>query len=169
MAGGIERDVELVGVTKRFGDVVAVDGISLGVRRGEFLCLLGPSGCGKTTTLRLIAGFERADAGRILIAGRDVTQVPPYRREETRLEQAEIGGLYVAASVLVGVSSVLAGRFEPRVPLAAAVVLLPLGIGVAGLGTSVWVWIAAVVLPLLLREPSRTRHEAVTHASEFPR
>ncbi|MGH2547470.1 MAG: ABC transporter ATP-binding protein, partial [Actinomycetota bacterium] len=65
---------------KRFGDVAAVDGISLDIPAGEFFSLLGPSGCGKTTTLRMIAGFERPDAGRILLDGRDMAQTPPHRR-----------------------------------------------------------------------------------------
>lgn len=73
-------DVELVGVTKRFGSVVAVDGLDLEVHHGEFLSLLGPSGCGKTTTLRLIAGFERPDEGEIRIEGDDVARLPAYRR-----------------------------------------------------------------------------------------
>ena len=73
-------DVELIGVTKRFGHHAAVDDVDLEVRHGEFLSLLGPSGCGKTTTLRLIAGFERPDAGEIRIAGDDVASLPPYRR-----------------------------------------------------------------------------------------
>ena len=72
--------VRLSGIEKRFGTVRAVAGVSLDIRRGEFITLLGPSGCGKTTLLRIIAGFERCDAGRVTIAGRDVTGVPPYRR-----------------------------------------------------------------------------------------
>jgi spermidine/putrescine ABC transporter ATP-binding subunit len=74
-------DVELRSITKRFGPVVAVDSIDLGVRRGEFLSLLGPSGCGKTTTLRMIAGFEQPDEGELLIGGKDAVGVPPYRRD----------------------------------------------------------------------------------------
>src|SRR5947209_12404339 len=76
-----ETDVRLVGVRKRYGDVVAVDGVTLDVARGEFFTLLGPSGSGKTTTLRLIAGFERPDAGRIELGGADVTRVAPYARD----------------------------------------------------------------------------------------
>jgi len=75
-----EIDVALDRVTRRFGSVVAVDDLSLDVRKGEFLSLLGPSGCGKTTTLRLIAGFEHPDEGVIRIAGEDVSTRPPYRR-----------------------------------------------------------------------------------------
>jgi ABC-type Fe3+/spermidine/putrescine transport system ATPase subunit len=73
-------DVELRGVTKRFGTVTAVDRLALDVRHGEFLSLLGPSGCGKTTTLRLIAGFERPDEGEIRIEGADVARLPAYKR-----------------------------------------------------------------------------------------
>jgi len=75
------NDVELEGVTKRYGAVRAVDNVDLQVGHGQFYSLLGPSGCGKTTTLRLIAGFERPDAGRVVIAGRDVAALPPYRRD----------------------------------------------------------------------------------------
>ncbi len=73
-------DVRLVGVTKRFGDTVAVDHIDLEVESGEFFSLLGPSGCGKTTTLRIIGGFEQPTEGRIELQGEDVTWLPPYRR-----------------------------------------------------------------------------------------
>jgi spermidine/putrescine transport system ATP-binding protein len=74
------RDVEIIGVTRRFGDVAAVDDLSLSVATGSFFSLLGPSGCGKTTTLRLIAGFEQPDEGEILIGGVSVRGVPPHRR-----------------------------------------------------------------------------------------
>jgi spermidine/putrescine transport system ATP-binding protein len=73
--------VELRDVTRRFGDVVAVDHVSLGIQQGEFFALLGPSGCGKTTTLRILAGFERPTSGDVYLRGRRVNDVPPYRRE----------------------------------------------------------------------------------------
>ena len=72
--------VTLDHVSKRFGEVLAVDDFSLDVAEGELLVLLGPSGCGKTTTLRMIAGFTETSAGRVKIRGRDVTREPPYRR-----------------------------------------------------------------------------------------
>src|ERR1700675_1457036 len=72
--------IGLVGVTKRFGSVGAVDDVSLEIDEGEFFSLLGPSGCGKTTTLRMVAGFELPDAGRIVLQGIDVTRVPANRR-----------------------------------------------------------------------------------------
>ena len=68
-------------LTRRFGETVAVDAVSLEVRQGEFLTLLGPSGCGKTTTLRMIAGFEHPTSGSITIAGRDVTALKPQKRD----------------------------------------------------------------------------------------
>ena len=67
-------------MTKRFGDVVAVDRMNLRIQHGEFYSLLGPSGCGKTTTLRMIAGFEQPTEGEILLAGQPIAGVPPYRR-----------------------------------------------------------------------------------------
>jgi spermidine/putrescine transport system ATP-binding protein len=67
-------------LTKRYGDVLALDDVSLSVARGEFLSILGPSGSGKTTTMRMIGGFEQPDTGTVEIAGRDVGHLPPYRR-----------------------------------------------------------------------------------------
>jgi thiamine transport system ATP-binding protein len=69
------------GITVRFGDTVALDGATLEVADGEVVALLGPSGSGKSTLLRVVAGLERADAGRVLLAGEDATAVPPHRRE----------------------------------------------------------------------------------------
>jgi putative spermidine/putrescine transport system ATP-binding protein len=78
---GTEVDVRLGGVRKVYGDVVAVDKINLEVCRGEFFTMLGPSGSGKTTCLRMIAGFERPDEGRIELGGEDVTGLPPNERD----------------------------------------------------------------------------------------
>ena len=72
--------LELRGLSKRYGDVVAVVGCELAVERGEFVCLLGPSGCGKTTTLQMIAGFAPPTAGRVVLEGRDITALPPSQR-----------------------------------------------------------------------------------------
>jgi spermidine/putrescine transport system ATP-binding protein len=72
--------VQLIDLRKSFGDVVAVKGINISVADGEFFSLLGPSGCGKTTTLRMVAGFERPDSGRILIDDDDQASVPPHKR-----------------------------------------------------------------------------------------
>ena len=72
--------LEFEGVTKRFGPLKAVDNVSFGVQKGEFFSLLGPSGCGKTTLLRMLAGFEQPDEGRILLDGRDITRMPPDQR-----------------------------------------------------------------------------------------
>src|SRR5438093_8085995 len=74
-------DVRLLGVRKAFGEVVAVDGVDLEIRSGEFFTMLGPSGSGKTTTLRMIAGFERPDVGRVRLRGEDITELPPYARD----------------------------------------------------------------------------------------
>jgi putative spermidine/putrescine transport system ATP-binding protein len=75
-----EAIVRVRGITKRFGDVVALDGVDLDVIPGEFLSFLGPSGCGKTTLLRIIAGFERADSGTVELSGQDITRLSPNRR-----------------------------------------------------------------------------------------
>jgi putative spermidine/putrescine transport system ATP-binding protein len=73
-------DISVRSLTKRYGDVVAVDGIDLDIAPGEFFTMLGPSGSGKTTTLRMIAGFEIPDEGTIELAGEDVSRLPPYER-----------------------------------------------------------------------------------------
>ena len=83
-----EVDVRLERVTKRFGDAVAVDDLSLDVAVGEFFSLLGPSGCGKTTTLRMIGGFEEPTLGTIYLGGRDVTDLPPYKRDVNTVFQS---------------------------------------------------------------------------------
>src|SRR4051794_35299371 len=78
---GGQPAVSLRGVTRAFGSVVAVDGIDLDIRDGEFFSMLGPSGSGKTTTLRMIAGFETPTAGRVFLHGTDVTKTPPFDRD----------------------------------------------------------------------------------------
>jgi putative spermidine/putrescine transport system ATP-binding protein len=77
----LAADVRVEGARKTYGDVVAVDDVDLAVGEGEFFTLLGPSGSGKTTTLRIIAGFERPDAGRVMLGGADITNEPPYARD----------------------------------------------------------------------------------------
>jgi spermidine/putrescine transport system ATP-binding protein len=82
-------DVRLERVTKRFGeDVLAVDDVSLDFERGSFFALLGPSGCGKTTTLRMIGGFEEPTAGAVYLGDRDVTGLPPYKRDVNTVFQS---------------------------------------------------------------------------------
>jgi putrescine transport system ATP-binding protein len=85
-----QRDplVRLHRVTKRFGDLAAVDDLSLDIAAGEFFALLGPSGCGKTTLMRLIAGFEQPDEGRVFIGGVDMTDVPPHKRPVNMMFQS---------------------------------------------------------------------------------
>ena len=74
-------EVSVEGCRKTYGDVVAVDDVDLTVADGEFFTLLGPSGSGKTTTLRMIAGFEQPDTGRITLGGEDITRQPSYARD----------------------------------------------------------------------------------------
>jgi len=83
-----EGEIFVDAVTKRFDDVTAVDAVSIQIPGGEFFSMLGPSGCGKTTTLRMIAGFEMPDEGRIVLQGRDVTSVPPAKRNVNMVFQA---------------------------------------------------------------------------------
>lgn len=80
MKTNTQHIIDIKGVSKRFGSKAALDNINLYVRKGEFMTILGPSGCGKTTLLRIIAGFETATDGEILISGNDITDVPAYKR-----------------------------------------------------------------------------------------
>src|SRR5207237_2831833 len=80
--------VRFDGVSKRFSDVAALDRVSLDIFEGEFFALLGPSGCGKTTLLRLLAGFETPDAGRVVLDGHDLAGVPPHRRPVNMMFQS---------------------------------------------------------------------------------
>ena len=110
-------DVRIENVTKRFDAVVAVDDLSLEIARGSFFAMLGPSGCGKTTTLRMIAGFEQPDEGRILLRGEDVTHVPPNRRAVNMVFQhyALFPHMSIAENVALRPQAEedLAGRAEP--------------------------------------------------------
>ncbi|MEA2225836.1 MAG: putative spermidine/putrescine transport system ATP-binding protein, partial [Solirubrobacteraceae bacterium] len=112
-----EPAVRLTGVRKTFGDVVAVADLTLDVLAGEFFTMLGPSGSGKTTTLRVIAGFELADAGRVQLHGVDVTGSPPYERPLNTVFQdyALFPHMSVAENVAYGLRVKGVGRRERRI------------------------------------------------------
>jgi putative spermidine/putrescine transport system ATP-binding protein len=103
-ASAAAPDVRLTGISKRYGEVVAIDDVGLEIAPGEFFTMLGPSGSGKTTTLRMIAGFDVPDAGRVEIAGRDVTDLPAYDRDVNTVFQdyALFPHMTVAANVEYG-------------------------------------------------------------------
>jgi iron(III) transport system ATP-binding protein len=111
--------VELVGIAKKFGNVVALGDISLAVHDGEFVCFLGPSGCGKTTLLRIIAGLERQNVGAIRMHGRDVSRLPPSQRNYGIVFQsyALFPNLTVARNIAYGLETrkVDRGRIAARV------------------------------------------------------
>jgi putative spermidine/putrescine transport system ATP-binding protein len=111
-----EIDVRLEGVRKTYGDVVAVDRVDLEIPAGEFFTLLGPSGSGKTTTLRLIAGFERPDEGRVELGGADVTNRAPYERNVNTVFQdyALFPHMTVAENVAYGLRVKHVPRAERR-------------------------------------------------------
>ena len=111
--------VSIEGVRKTYGDVVALDRVSLEVQPGEFLTLLGPSGCGKTTLLRLLAGFEAPDEGRLLISGRDVAGLPPYKRPVNTVFQHY--ALFPHRTVAGNVAFGLEARGLPRAEIDARV------------------------------------------------
>src|SRR6187397_643702 len=86
--GGRAPLIRFEAVSKRFGAVVAVETLTLDIAQGEFFALLGPSGCGKTTLLRMLAGFEQPDTGRVVLDGEDLAGVPPYRRPVNMMFQS---------------------------------------------------------------------------------
>jgi spermidine/putrescine transport system ATP-binding protein len=121
-------EVRLEELTKRFDDVVAVDGIDVDMPAGEFFTLVGPSGCGKTTTLRMIAGFERPTSGKILLDDVDVAQVPPHRRNVNTVFQsyALFPHLDVAGNVAFGLKYQRCTKAEQTRRVAEALALVQL-------------------------------------------
>ena len=124
-----EIDVRVTGLRKRYGDVIAVDGVDLEIRRGEFFTMLGPSGSGKTTTLRVIAGFERPDEGTVELRGRDVSDLPPYARDVNTVFQdyALFPHMTVQENVEYGLRVKKVPREERRRRAAEALELVRLG------------------------------------------
>ena len=121
--------IDIKGVTRQFGGIVAVDDVSLAIGRGEFFCLLGASGSGKTTLLRMIAGLERPDQGRIAIDGEDMTDRPPYRRPVNMMFQsyALFPHLTVEKNVAFGLQEEGRPKVEIRERVGAALALLEMG------------------------------------------
>jgi ABC-type Fe3+/spermidine/putrescine transport system ATPase subunit len=120
--------VRLDDVSQRYGSVTALDSVSLDIEHGEFITLLGPSGCGKTTLLRIVAGFIRPTSGRVLLAGDDVTRVPPHRRPVNMVFQRStlFPHLDVGDNVAFGlrIAGVKRGELRSRVADALALVRL---------------------------------------------
>ena len=130
--GGLEAmqgEIQLEELTKKFGEVAAVDGIDLQMPAGEFFTMVGPSGCGKTTTLRMIAGFERPTSGRIVLDDVDVAQVPPHKRNVNTVFQsyALFPHLDVAGNVAFGLKYKKLTKEEQRKRVAEALALVQLG------------------------------------------
>jgi spermidine/putrescine transport system ATP-binding protein len=124
-----EPGIRLERVTKRFGDMTAVDALDLEVPRGAFYALLGPSGCGKTTTLRMVGGFEDPTDGRVFLGGDDVTERPPYKRDVNTVFQsyALFPHLSVEQNVSFGLERRKVGRDEVRQRVAETLDLVQLG------------------------------------------
>jgi spermidine/putrescine transport system ATP-binding protein len=124
-----QADIHLAGVSKRYGDTLAVDRMSLSIERGAFYALLGPSGCGKTTTLRMIGGFEDPTVGRVFLGGDDVTDLPPYRRDVNTVFQsyALFPHLSVERNVAFGLERRKLAREEVRLRVGEALELVQLG------------------------------------------
>src|ERR1700750_2541581 len=124
-----EADIHLERVTKRFGEAVAVDDLTLSIERGAFYALLGPSGCGKTTTLRMIGGFEDPSEGVVFLGGNDVTHLPPYRRDVNTVFQsyALFPHLSVEKNVAFGLERKRVAKDEVRRRVAETLELVQLG------------------------------------------
>ncbi|MFL5736897.1 MAG: ABC transporter ATP-binding protein [Actinomycetota bacterium] len=127
--GGSAAAVRLEGVRKRFGDVVAVDGVDLEIATGEFFSLLGPSGSGKTTCLRMIAGFEPPSEGRVLLEGTDVTRLAPYERDVNTVFQdyALFPHMTVAENIEYGLRVKKVPKDERRARVDDAIEMVRLG------------------------------------------
>ena len=120
--------LRIEGVGKKFGNFRAVDRLSLDIRAGEFFALLGPSGCGKTTLLRMLAGFETPDEGRILLGGKDIAQVPPHQRPVNMMFQnyALFPHLSVRDNIAFGLKRAGMARAEIATRVAEMVALVKL-------------------------------------------
>ncbi len=121
--------IQLLDVAKRWGGITALENIRLDIASGSFCVLLGPSGCGKSTTLRIIAGLEMATSGKVLIGGRDVTNLPPAQRGIAMVFQnyALFPHLNVADNITFGLSVRKTSTIETAKRLAEAAELLGLG------------------------------------------
>src|SRR5947199_642121 len=126
--------VTLDNVTKRFGDFAAVDGLTLDIFAREFFALLGPSGCGKTTLLRMLAGFEQPDAGRVVLEGEDLAGVPPHRRPVNMMFQSY--ALFPHLSVEGNIAFGLKQDGLPKQEIAARVTAMLALVQLAGLGSA---------------------------------
>jgi spermidine/putrescine transport system ATP-binding protein len=124
-----DADIHLESVTKRFGEMTAVDDLTLSIPRGAFYALLGPSGCGKTTTLRMIGGFEDPTQGRVYLGGDEVTQLPPYKRDVNTVFQsyALFPHLSVEKNVAFGLERKKVGRSDVQSRVDEALEMVQLG------------------------------------------
>jgi len=127
--GGREADIHLEKVTKRFGELKAVDDLTLSIERGAFYAMLGPSGCGKTTTLRMIGGFEDPTEGKVFLGGDEVTQYPPYKRDVNTVFQsyALFPHLSVERNVGFGLERKKVSKADVRTRVGEALELVQLG------------------------------------------
>src|SRR2546423_2795033 len=124
-------ELTIDGVTKRFGDKVAVDRLSLTAREGEFVVLLGPSGCGKSTLLRVVAGLEAPDSGSIRMGGRDITRLEPKDRDLAMVFQSY--ALYPHMTVAGNIAYPLKIRKRPPEEVSAEVTRLAARLGLGDL------------------------------------
>ena len=108
-------ELELDGISKRFGAVTALAPLRLTVPGGSLIALLGPSGCGKTTTLRIVAGFERPDTGRVRVGGRDITELPPNRRGLGMVFQNYSLFPHMSVAENIGFGLKMGGRSRPEI------------------------------------------------------